>query len=98
MQNEQLKLYESIDIPKEEQIIREQLKIFFNYIIDHITIKETIRANNEVILTISMYLKLNGYAPKHTLSLLKDLPTGELKEKASHLKNDLLNGGGEGGI
>lgn len=121
MQNDQLKLYESIDISKEEQIIREQfnqsweevtykdfqqlsreqLKIFFNYIIDHITILESTMPtrNNAVVLNISMYLKLNGYAPKYTLSLLKDLPTGELKEKANYYDNNSLpNGGGEGGI
>ena len=41
--------------------------------------------------------KLNGYAPKYSLEYLKNMRTEE-KQKASHSKNDLQNGGGEGGI
>ena len=36
-----------------------------------------------------------GYAPKYFIEYLKNINTGE-KQKASHSKNDLLNGGGEG--
>lgn len=46
---------------------------------------------------ITIHLKLNGYAPKYSIEYLKNINTGE-KQKASHSKNDLLNGGGEGGI
>ena len=41
------------------------------------------------------FFKLNGYAPKYSIEYLKNINTGE-KQKASHSKNDLLNGGGEG--
>ena len=44
-----------------------------------------------------LHLKLNGYAPKYSIEYLKNINTGE-KQKASHSKNDLLNGGGEGEI
>ncbi len=116
--NDQLELYESIDISAEEREIRkqfalsheditykdfqelsrEQLKAFFNYIIDHITIRELeIGDDTRTILAITIYLKLNGYAPKYSLEYLRDLTTEE-KQKASHSKNDLLNCGGDGGI
>ena len=120
MNNDQLQIYESIDISKEEREIRkqfnlsheditykdfqelsrEQLKVFFNYMIDHITIREmSFPDDPKVMVAITIYLKLNGYSPKGTLEYLKDLKTEdkEDKKKASH-KNDLLNGGGEGGI
>lgn len=118
--NDQLKLYESIDISKEEREIRkqfnlshqdityrdfqelsrEQLKVFFNYMIDHITIREmSFPDDPKTMLAITIYLKLNGYAPKGTLEYLKDLKTEDTdSKKTSHSKNDLLNGGGEGEI
>ncbi len=40
---------------------------------------------------ITIHLKLNGYAPKYSLEYLKNMRTEE-KQKASHSKNDLLNG------
>ena len=46
---------------------------------------------------ITIHLKLNGYAPKYSIACLRKINTWE-KQKASHSKNDLLNGGGEGGI
>ena len=117
--NDQLKLYETIDISAEEREIRkqfnksheditykdfqelsrEQLKVFFNYMIDHIDIRELENIGNDprVYLAITIHLKLNGYAPKYSIEYLKNINTGE-KQKASHSKNDLLNGGGEGGI
>ena len=118
LQNEQLELYQSIDISEEEKAIRkqfklshsditykdfqelsrEQLKVFFNYIIDHITIKETKLFNEPIIyLVITIHLKLDGYAPKYTLDYLKNLNTG-LEEKGnkkttdSFFKNQLSNG------
>ena len=51
----------------------------------------------KVYLAITIHLKLNGYVPKYSIEYLKNINTGE-KQKASHSKNDLLNGGGEGGI
>ena len=124
LQNEQLELYQSIDISEEEKAIRkqfklshsditykdfqelsrEQLKVFFNYIIDHITIKETKLFNEPIIyLVITIHLKLDGYAPKYTLDYLKNLNTGSeekgnKKTTDSFFKNQLSNGGGEGGI
>ena len=117
--NDQLKLYESIDISEEEREIRkqfnksheditykdfqelsrEQLKVFFNYMIDHIDIRELENIGNDpkVYLAITIHLKLNGYAPKYSIEYLKNIRTEE-KQKASHFKNDLPNGGGEGGI
>ena len=114
--NDQLKLYETIDISAEEREIRkqfnksheditykdfqelsrEQLKVFFNYMIDHIDIREleNIGDDPRVYLAITIHLKLNGYAPKYSIEYLKNINTGE-KQKASHSKNDLLNGGGE---
>lgn len=104
--NEQLKIYESLDISAEEKEIRkqfalsheditykdfqelsrEQLKAFFNYIIDHITVRELdIGDDPRTILAITIYLKLNGYAPKYSLEYLRDLTTEE-KQKASHSK------------
>ena len=118
MNNDQLKLYETIDISAEEREIRkqfnkshedityrdfqelsrEQLKVFFNYMIDHIDIRELdIGDDPKVYLAITIHLKLNGYAPKYSIEYLKNINTGE-KQKASHSKNDLLNGGGEGEI
>lgn len=115
MNNDQLKLYETIDISAEEREIRkqfnkshedityrdfqelsrEQLKVFFNYMIDHIDIRELdIGDDPKVYLAITIHLKLNGYAPKYSIEYLKNINTGE-KQKASHSKNDLLNGGGE---
>ena len=49
----------------------------------------------KVYLAITIHLKLNGYAPKYSIEYLRKINTGE-KQKASHSKNDLLNGGGEG--
>ena len=116
MNNDQLKLYETIDISAEEREIRkqfnkshedityrdfqelsrEQLKVFFNYMIDHIDIRELdIGDDPKVYLAITIHLKLNGYAPKYSIEYLRKINTGE-KQKASHSKNDLLNGGGEG--
>ena len=64
--------------------------------IDHIDIREIVLDNDpRVILAITIHLKLNGYAPKYSLEYLKNMRTEE-KQKASHSKNDLLNGGGEG--
>ena len=118
MNNDQLKLYETIDISAEEREIRkqfnkshedityrdfqelsrEQLKVFFNYMIDHIDIRELdIGDDPKVYLAITIHLKLNGYAPKYSIEYLRKINTGE-KQKASHSKNDLLNGGGEGEI
>ena len=116
MNNDNLKLYESIDITEEEREIRkqfnkshedityrdfqelsrEQLKVFFNYMIDHIDIREleNIGDDPKVYLAITIHLKLNGYAPKYSIEYLRKINTGE-KQKASHSKNDLLNGGGE---
>ena len=119
MTDDQLKLYETIDISAEEREIRkqfnksheditykdfqelsrEQLKVFFNYMIDHIDIRELENIGNDprVYLAITIHLKLNGYAPKYSIEYLKNIRTEE-KQKASHSKNDLLNGGGEGEI
>ncbi|MBP3337649.1 MAG: hypothetical protein J6L59_04515, partial [Clostridia bacterium] len=82
-----------------QELSREQLKVFFNYMIDHIDIRELENIGNDprVYLAITIHLKLNGYAPKYSIEYLKNINTGE-KQKASHSKNDLLNGGGEGGI
>mgnify|MGYP000945318747 CR=1 FL=1 len=65
--------------------------------IDHITIREmSLPDDPKTMLAITIYLKLNGYAPKGTLEYLKDLKTEDAdSKKASHSKNDLLNGGGE---
>jgi len=66
----------------------------FNYLIDHITIKEIeIFDNRKVILAVTIHLKLNGYAPKQTLEYLKNI-----RYKDSENTNDLPFGGGEGGI
>ena len=81
-----------------QELSREQSKVFFNYMIDHIDIRELdIGDDPKVYLAITIHLKLNGYAPKYSIEYLKNINTGE-KQKASHSKNDLLNGGGEGGI
>ncbi len=74
-------------------------KVFFNYMIDHIDIREleNIGDDPKVYLAITIHLKLNGYAPKYSIEYLKNINTGE-KKKASHSKNDLLNGGVEGGM
>ena len=48
-------------------------------------------------MIITIHLKQNGYAPKYSIEYLRKINTGE-KQKASHSKNDLLNGGGEGEI
>lgn len=79
-----------------QELSREQLKVFFNYMIDHIDIREleNIGDDPKVYLAITIHLKLNGYAPKYSIEYLKNINTGE-KQKASHSKNDLLNGGGE---
>ncbi len=53
---------------------------------------------NKTMLAITIYLKLNGYAPKGTLEYLKDLKTEDADSKKASHKNDLLNGGGEGEI
>ena len=85
-----------------QELTREQLKVFFNYIIDHITIKETKLFNEPIIyLVITIHLKLDGYAPKYTLDYLKNLNTGaeekgNKKTTDSFFKNQLSNGGGEG--
>ena len=60
---------------------------------------EELKLDNEpkVILYITIHLKLDGYAPKYSIEYLRKINTGE-KQKASHSKNDLLFGGGEGGM
>ena len=81
-----------------QELSREQLKVFFNYMIDHIDIRELdIGDDPKVYLAITIHLKLNGYAPNYSIEYLRKINTEE-KQKASHSKNDLLNGGGEGGI
>ena len=82
-----------------QELSRAQLKVLFNYLIDHITIKELDPFDNkQVVLCITIHMKLDGYAPKHTLNYLKKLRTEDI-EKSSHLSkkdNCLQNGGGEG--
>lgn len=61
--------------------------------IDRIDIRELENTGNgpKVYLAITIPLKLNGHAPKYSIEYLKIINTGE-KQKASHSKNDLLNG------
>lgn len=120
LHNDNLELYQGLDIDKEEKAIRkqfnlshedityrdfqdlsrEQLKVLFNYLIDHITIKEIeIFDNRKVILAVTIHLKLNGYAPKQTLEYLKNIRYKDTENtNGKSFKNDLPNGGGEGGI
>lgn len=121
LHNDDLELYQSLDIDKEEKAIRkqfnlshedityrdfqdlsrEQLKVLFNYLIDHITIKEIeIFDNKKVILAVTIHLKLNGYAPKQTLEYLKNIRYTDEQKKTSKSQNEtcLSLGGGEGGI
>lgn len=73
--------------------------VFMNAVYTYPINKEPIYIGDDpkVYLAITIHLKLNGYAPKYSIEYLKNINTGE-KQKASHSKNDLLNGGGEGGI
>ena len=121
LQNQELQIYESIDIDEEEKAIRrqfnlsheditykdfqelsrEQLKVLFNYLIDNIEIKELdFLDNKKIVLLITIHLKLDGYAPKQTLEYLKNIrfSDNEKKQDISKNENDLLFGGGEGGI
>ena len=119
-QNNQLELYESIDISQEErelrkqfdlshqdityrdfqELSREQLKVFFNYMIDHIDIKEIeIEDDERVILAIAIHLKLDGYAPKYSFEYLKNINIGaEKKTTPSFFDKGLPKVGGQGGI
>ena len=83
-----------------QDLSREQLKVFFNYMIDHIDIKEIEIGDDErVILAIAIHLKLDGYAPKYSLEYLKNINTGaEKKTTPTFFDEGLPNGGGVGGI
>ena len=67
--------------------------------IEHIDTGELENIGNDprVYLATTIHLELNGYAPKYSIEYLKNINTGE-KQKASHSKNDLLNGDGDGEI
>ncbi len=82
----------NILLPIEQSLVKDLLMT------DHIDIRELdIVDDPKVYLAITIHLKLNGYALKYSIKYLKNINTGE-KQKASHSKNDLLNGGGEGEI
>lgn len=121
LHNDNLQLYQSLDIDEEEKAIRkqfnlshddvtyrdfqelsrEQLKVLFNYLIDHITIKEMeVSEKRKVCLVVTIHLRLNGYAPKQTLEFLKNIRYTDEQKKTSKFQNEtcLPNGGGEGGI
>ncbi len=83
-----------------QELSQAQLKVLFNYLIDHIDIREIDALDKKrVILAISIHLKLDGYAPKNTLEFLKNIRTGEEKDKTkSKQKSCLPLDGGEGEI
>ena len=63
--------HEDITYKDFQELSREQLKVFFNYMIDHITIREmSFPDDPKVMVAITIYLKLNGYSPKGTLEYL----------------------------
>ena len=83
-----------------QELSREQLKVFFNYMIDHIDIKEiSVEDDPRIILGITIHMKLDGYAPKYSFEYLKNINTGEEKKTThSFSENGLPNVGGRGGI
>ena len=93
--------YEDIDYKDFQELDRDQIKILFNILIDHIDIEEhTFSFDTRVCLAISIYLKIPGYAPKYTLDFLKGMKTEDIEKKNSHFfqnENSKLDGG-EGGI
>ena len=72
------KSHEDITYKDFQELSREQLKVFFNYMIDHIDIRELdIGDDPKVYLAITIHLKLNGYAPKYSIEYLRKINTGE---------------------
>lgn len=74
--------YEDIDYKDFQELDRDQIKILFNTLIDHIDIEEhTFSFDTRVCLAISIYLKIPGYAPKYTLDFLKGMKTEDIEKK-----------------
>ena len=65
-----------------QELSGEQLKVFFNYMIDHIDIKEiSVEDDPRIILGITINMKLDGYTPKYSFEYLKNINTGEEKRQ-----------------
>ena len=79
-----------------QELSGEQLKVFFNYMIDRIDIKEiSVEDDPRIILGITINMKLDGYAPKYSFEYLKNINTGEEKKTThSFSENGLPNVGG----
>ena len=93
--------YEDITYKDFQELDRDQMKILFNMLIDHIDIQELeFDFESKVFLNITIYLKIPGYAPKYALEFLKGMRTEDIEKKNSHFfQNESSKvDGGEGGI
>ena len=71
-----------------EVISYEQQKILFNILIEKITIDEMyIPGEKEVCLHITIYMKIPGYDPKHSLYFKRDLKKLDKEKTNSYSKN-----------
>lgn len=92
--------YNNVSYKDFQELDREQQKILFNTLIEKITVDEMhIPGEKEVCLHITIYMKIPGYDPKHSLYFKKDLKKLDKENTNSHLKSkSSYLDGGEGGI
>ena len=92
--------YTNITYSDFQDLDREQQKTLFNNLIEKITIDELdIPDEKETCLCITIYMKIPGYEPKHSLQFKKDLKKSQKKNTNSYSKNkSSYLYGGEGGI
>lgn len=77
--------YEDITYKDFQELDRDQMKVLFNMLIDHIDIQELeFDFESKVCLNITIYLKIPGYAPKYALEFLKGMRTEDIEKKNSH--------------
>ena len=89
--------YNNVSYKDFQELDREQQKILFNTLIEKITIDEMyIPGEKEVCLHITIYMKIPGYDPKHSLYFKRDLKKLDKEKKNSHFfqnKSSNLDGG-----
>lgn len=95
--------YDDISFVDFQNLDRDQQKILFNYLIERIEVDEfSVPGETDFFLTITIHLRIPGFAPKYALDSLKGLKseyyTRDNKKKSNHSKNGSKIDGGEGGI
>lgn len=83
-----------------QNLDREQQKILFNYLIERVEIDEfSAPGEKDCFLTITIHLRIPGFAPKYSLDSFKGLKSEYYtvdNKKTNRSRNGLKKGGGEG--